>query len=83
MKIAILLLENGKQVMLTPENDYERSALKMIAPKDKIEALSRWGTFENEMTVGYKVYECQGDYFRRKETSESLMLVVTNSPKNK
>lgn len=63
--------------MLTPENDHEKSALKMIAPTDKIEAISKWGTFDREQdTFGFEIFECQLDYFRRRETKESLMLVI-------
>ena len=81
MKVAVLILQDAKQIMLTPENEHEKMALKMIAPTDKIEASSKWGTFDREReTHGYEVYECQGDYFRRRETEESLMLVVTPSP---
>jgi hypothetical protein len=77
MKVAVLLLPDAKQIMLTPENDHEKSALKMIAPTDTIEATSKWGTFDQEQnTYGYEPYECQGDYFRRRETNESLMLVI-------
>ena len=73
------LLPDDKQIMLTPENDHEKSALKMIAPTDKIEAVSKWGTFDREQnTFGYDTYLCQGDYFRRRETNESLMLVITS-----
>ena len=79
MKISILLVENAKQVMLTPENDHERSALKMIAPTDKIEAVVKWGTFMNEEPhhYGHEIGLAQGGYYRAYADSDSLMFIVT------
>ena len=77
MKIAVLLLENAKQIMLTPENDHEKAALKMIAPEDKIEAVSKWGMFTDNETYGLDVSECRGGYYRGYPSNESLMFIVT------
>jgi hypothetical protein len=78
MKIAVLLVEDAKQIMLTPENDHERSALKMIAPGDQIEAETKWGTFGEEDSLrGRHVGLNQAGYFRAWEDSESLMFIIT------
>lgn len=83
MKVAVLLLDGVKQIMLTPENDHEKSALKLIAPQDKIEAVSKWGTFDNkEETFGYSAFKCRGDYYRREMSDESLMLVISENRNN-
>ena len=83
MKISVLLLENAKQIMLTPENDHEKSALKMIAPDDKIEAVSKWGTFTDRerQTFGYDIEQCRGGYYRGYPSDESLMFVISSPTK--
>ena len=80
MKVSVLLMENAKQIMLTPENDHERSALKIVAPGDKIEAQVKWGTMfdRDERLLGYEINKCQGGYYRAYENTDSLMLVVTS-----
>lgn len=78
MKISVLLIENAKQIMITPENDHEKTALKMIAPGDKIEAVTKWGQFtDGEQHAGLEVNKCQGGYYRGYQSSESLMFIVT------
>jgi hypothetical protein len=77
MKIAVLLLADAKQIMLMPENDHEKSALKLIAPHDSIEAVSKWGAFDRSQEVyGFDVFECQGGYYRREVDNDALMLIV-------
>jgi hypothetical protein len=85
MQISVLLLENAKQIMLTPENDHEKSALKLIAPGDKIEAAVKWGTMfdREEKTFGYNVSKCRGGYYRGYENSDSLMFIVTSKKDEK
>ena len=66
MKVSVLIIDEAKQIMLTPENDHERSALKMISPNDKIEAATKWGTMfdKEDRMAGYVVGKCQGGYYR-------------------
>lgn len=79
MKISILLHEDGKQIMLEPENEHEKMALKMIAPGDKIEAASKWATFDNEeKTYGYHVGLNQAGYYRAWPKDEALVFIVKN-----
>jgi hypothetical protein len=64
--------------MLTPENDHEKSALRLIAPDDEIKAVTKWGNFmDEEKTFGYKVEKCQGGYYRGYLSDESLIFLVT------
>ncbi len=77
MKIAVLLLDGAKQVMLTPETEHEKQALKMIAPGDKLEAMAKWGTFRDKEHYGKSFDLCQGGYYREFANSESLMFVIT------
>lgn len=83
MKCAIILYQDIKQIVLTPENPREREALKYITPSDKIEMKVREGRFRESnylpdgqygaWSVGY----CQAGYLREWEDSESVMLVLT------
>lgn len=84
MKIAVLLVDGAKQIMLTPETEHEKTALKMIAPTDKIEAATKWGRFTYDngpRHYGMEVAECQGGYYREFPDSESLMFIVTDGKK--
>jgi hypothetical protein len=81
MKTAIIIADGLKQIMLTPENDSERRALKMITLDDDISLEAKTGTlFDGNIPKsarGYVVQKCQGDYLRAYESEESLMLVLT------
>lgn len=82
MKISIVIAEGEKQVMMTPETDMEREALKFIEPKDDIEIATQWGTYDNEPSkFTYNTSKCQGGYFRRFAEKDSLMFVLR--PKKK
>lgn len=80
MKISVLLHEDAKQIILTPENEHEKSALKMIAPGDKIEAQTKWGSIFDggeEQIVGYSIKKCNGGYYRAYPDNNSLIFLVT------
>jgi hypothetical protein len=85
MKISVLLLDEAKQIMLTPENEHEKSALKLIAPDDKIEAVTKWGTMfdPNDKMAGYKIDLCQGGYYRGYPDNDSLIFLITKKEKVK
>lgn len=83
MKIAILLVDGAKQIMLTPETDHEKQALKFIQPDDKLLAVTKWGSFTNEKEiVGVSIDKCQGGYFRAYEDSNSLMFIIEHETPN-
>lgn len=68
MKAAIYINEGNTQVVLTPENEWEKAALKMIGSENQVQTF--WGQF----------YECQGGWYRQPQYSdyahESLMFRV-------
>lgn len=79
MKTAIIIADGIKQIMLTPENDSERQALKMITPQDNITLETKTGTLYDrspESAKGYVVRKCKGGYLRAYEDEDSLMLVL-------
>lgn len=55
MKVAIYINEGTTQVVLTPENEWEKNALKMIKSSSNVQTF--WGEF----------YECRGGWFRQPE----------------
>lgn len=78
MKIAILLVDGAKQIMLSPETEHEKQALRMIQPGDTLETKSVWGTYTNESQhYRYFPQECRGGYYREFNDTESLMFVIT------
>jgi len=84
MKTAIILADGIKQIMLTPENDSERQALKYITPDDDISLEIKTGTLYDsspECARGYVVQKCEGNYLRAFENEDSLMLVLTHKIK--
>ena len=82
MKTAVVFTNGIKQIMLTPENESEAFALKMITPQDDIELQIKKGRFSNEPTSkGFEVSMCRGGYLRAFEDEHSLMLVL--KPKQK
>ncbi len=78
MKVSIVLTDGAKQVMLTPETEHEKMALKMIAPTDTLKAVSKWGIFcgGEPKHMGMQVAQCHGGYYRMFPEAESLMFVI-------
>jgi hypothetical protein len=79
MKTAIIIADGIKQIMLTPENDSEKQALKMITPQDDITLETHTGTLYDRSPAsakGYTVNQCKGGYLRAYENTDSLMLVL-------
>lgn len=82
MKISIVFTEGAKQIMMTPETDHERKALKFIAPNSELKVVSKtrigWGTFgdDDKNYAEYQVSKCRGGYYRAFETKDSLMFVI-------
>ena len=78
MKIAILLVDGAKQIMMTPENDHEKEALKMIGKDDNLQVVKKmWGNFGNDWDKAhYEIAKCEGGFYRPFENKESLMFVI-------
>ena len=78
MKISIVISDGVKQVMMTPESDHEKEALKWINPTDKMEIAQHWGQYDSEPShFSYNTSKCQGGYLRRFAEEDSLMFVIT------
>lgn len=84
MKTAIILTDNIKQIVLTPENDSERSALQLITPDDNITLAVHQGSMYDQYGVkpwhGH-IDKCRGGFLRIFSDQDSIMLVLT--PKEK
>lgn len=82
MKISIVIAENQKQIMMTPENDHERQALEMIDPSDTLQVVSKKGTYDDEPShMGLQTSLSQGGVLRRYAQEESLMFVIEKAKK--
>ena len=83
MKISIVLLEGAKQIMMTPESDHEKAALKMIGTDDVLRVVSKWGSFGlgHSEHVSYNIAQCQGGYFRPFAEEDALMFVIKDEKK--
>ena len=64
MKIAYYIEEGAEQLVLTPENDYERQMLSVLDDPAKIEIYK--GSF----------YTCYGGWKRQGEDDESRIIVM-------
>lgn len=78
MKTAVVFSEGTKQIILTPENDEERFALKLITPNDNITLAIKSGSFCSEKNAPFhiKINESKGGYLRAYQDEESIMLVL-------
>ena len=76
MKLSVILTDGTKQIMMTPENDYEKTVLKMIDTDDQIETVITKGTFTDMQCLGAEIYKCKGGYLRAEENNDSLMFVI-------
>jgi hypothetical protein len=80
MKISILITDGAKQIMLTPETDHEKQALKFIQPNDALVAVSKWGSFTDvKEIVGVSIAKSQGGTYRAYETEDSLMFIIKDN----
>jgi hypothetical protein len=78
MKTAIIFADGIKQIILTPENDDERMALKLITVNDDISLGVVTGSFGDESLRPFSsnILECRGGYLRPFGEQNSIMLVL-------
>jgi hypothetical protein len=69
MKVAIYVEDGWTQLVLTPENEWEKSVTKAVSEGPQPAQIKR-GSF----------YQCQGGWVRQGSDDESLMLVVGAKP---
>jgi hypothetical protein len=84
MKIAVVIAEDIKQVVFTPETEQEKVILKLFNTNQDISLEFKSGTFYEDFkhtNQNYNIALCSGGYVRAYEDSDSLMLVL--KPKNK
>ena len=78
MKTAIFISEDRQQIVLTPENEWERNILKTLEESKK-DFNVYWGQF-NDVQGGWTMHEKQG--YRGKE-NDSLLIVLDNEKEKK
>lgn len=79
MKTTIIIHDDIRQIMFTPENDTEKQALKMISADDTIEIAVKQGSFHSDMAqrAGYNTGMCQGGYLKTWTDENSVMLILS------
>lgn len=83
MKVSVVISEGYKQIMMTPENEYERESMRYISPNDTLEVVQKTGTFDDEpQHYGMNVSMSQGGNLRRFAEKESIMFVINSNKKS-
>lgn len=78
MKISLVIADGYKQVMMTPESDHEREAMRHIEPSDTLQVVQKQGAFDDKPThYSYNVSLAQGGYLRRFAETDSIMFVIS------
>ena len=85
MKISIVFTDGARQIMMTPENDHEEKALKMIHPLDELKVVSKMGSWDlgHSQHVSYNIGKCKGGYYRPFPENDSLMFVIEDKQRSK
>lgn len=82
MKYAVLLTEEGKQLMLEPETDRERQLLREFAVEDEVHVAGFWQTYSEQYEpFGLHIYRDVKGWQLAKRDDACLMFVV--KPKGK
>lgn len=79
MKCAVVLSAGVSQVMLWPENDVDKTALKLIHPGAELTTEYHEGGFYDgkpPAAAGYVVGECEGGWLRAYREPGAVMIVV-------
>ncbi len=77
MKISLIIIEGAKQIMMTPETNHEKQALRIINPNDELKVVSKWGSFSDKHKhANLQINECQGGYLRVFSEEDSLMFLI-------
>lgn len=82
MKTSIIITDKIKQIVLAPETDNEKEALKMFDGKDDLEIMMKRGSFHNEDSpYGSIISTCEGGWLRA--YSDNSCRIFTLKPKEK
>ncbi len=75
MKTILVIQENKQQVVLTPENDYEKNILKLIESQ-KVKTTMKVGKFSDCQGGWIRYYDFDDRFNQNK--FDSLMVVLEN-----
>ena len=71
MRFSMFITENAMQINLTPENDHERTFIKMIDGENKIVTIHK----------GVDIGMCQGGYVRNFGTKSEALAITLKEDK--
>ena len=75
MKTAIVIIEDVRQITLTPETNTEKEILKLLR-EPGYEVKVKDGTLLHGNYVGAEFAECKGGYLRAFQDQNSVMIVL-------
>lgn len=76
MKATLLTKENRQQIVLHPENEFERDIIKLFASKTTHVQLASEPQHETPAKIYLgQFYDCQGGWTRESKSQESLIIV--------
>lgn len=81
MKTALYIENNRTQVILTPENNYEKEVLKQINA-NQVETTIKIGNFKDCKGGWTRYYPCSGGLYGDNDEIDSLMLILTEKEVN-
>ena len=82
MITSIVIVEGAKQIMLTPETEHEKQALRLFIPGDTVKVVAKRGGFADESThARLYIDECKGGYLRAFNSEESIMFLIRDKKK--
>ena len=77
MKTSILFSNGIKQLMLTPETQYEKEALKHFTGNEDVNVVTEAAEFcVGNISAHYSIIETRGNYLRPERDSDSIMFVL-------
>lgn len=81
MKASLVITDDIKQVVLTPETKTDKTILEAIKGKDiSIHVGSFWdGSMYGERYKSSTLQECQGGWVREFESKDSVILVIKDT----
>ena len=87
MKAALVITEDVRQIVLTPENEIETKILSVMKGTEKQQMDLFVGSFYDATNYQYAPYkssvlqECEGGWIREYSSKDSLIIVVKDAAK--
>lgn len=84
MKFDLIITDGVTQLNMTPESDHEKTILGLFNEKVDLSVVVKRGSFYDErkqQPFSVDISRCAGGYLRAFDSTDSVMLVITEKPK--